>query len=128
MLVAAKDCIFWCDAAEMDQAAGCFCLFMPHLSIFVQAPARDPYTASVVSHILKDWGDAKARLKKVSPEARLILSDAQHRSIGDSTDPQGADAALDAQDWAVFGLRICSNTCISFGYRGADDTIGYADV
>lgn len=56
----------------------------------IQAPARDPYTASVVSHILKDWGDAKVRLTKVSPEARLILSDAQHRSIGDSTDSQGA--------------------------------------
>lgn len=89
MQAAVNGCTFWCDS-RLDLQVPTLLVYQLDLVIFhVQAPARDPYTASVVSHILKDWGDAKVRLKKVSPEARLILSDAQHRSIGDSTDPQG---------------------------------------
>lgn len=33
--------------------------------LHILAPARDPFTASVVHHVLKDFGDAQVRLQKV---------------------------------------------------------------
>jgi hypothetical protein len=59
--------------------------------LHILAPARDPFTASVVHHVLSDFGDAQVRLQKVDPETRLSeICSLQQRSIGDSTAPDGA--------------------------------------
>lgn len=55
------------------------------------APARDPFTAPVVNHVLMDFGAAQQRLSKVDPETRESnFSQALNKSIGDSSMRAGA--------------------------------------
>jgi hypothetical protein len=55
------------------------------------APARDPFIAPVVNHVLLDFGAAQRRLDKVDPETRQSnFSQELNRSIGEGTVSTGA--------------------------------------
>ena len=55
------------------------------------APARDPFIAPVVNHVLLDFGAAQKRLEKVDPETRSAhFSSELNRSIGNTPVSTGA--------------------------------------
>lgn len=69
------------------------------------APARDPFIAPVVNHVLLDFGAAQRRLEKVDPETRQSnFSQQLNRSIGTGGVQPGAHAVLSCRR----AVAICS--------------------
>jgi hypothetical protein len=81
------------------------------------APARDPFTAPVVNHVLLDFGAAQRRLAKVDPETRLSnISEALNKSIGDAMHTGATDSSpryqQGCQQFMVFHADSGAYCCV----------------